>query len=155
MDYEVVFLEERIVAGLKTSTRNSDPEMPAKIGSLWQSFFTDGVWRSIVNKKNGKTIGLYTNYEKGVDGLYDVFVCCEVTGLAGVSTQYGIETSKIPAGKYARFVVRGDMQKDVVDFWQECWSMDLDRKFTGDFEEYQECGDMTDAEIHIYIALNG
>ncbi|MDD6771388.1 GyrI-like domain-containing protein, partial [Inconstantimicrobium porci] len=55
-------------------------------------------------------------------------------------------------GKYAKFVVRGHMQKAVQQFWQELWKMKLDRKYTADFEEYQDdCID--NAEIHIYIAL--
>ncbi len=130
------------MAGLKISTRNSDPEMTAKIGSLWQKFFGKGVFQSIGSKKNEKTIGLYTNYETDVNGLYDVFACCEVTGEAEMPD--GIETTKISAGKYARFVVRGDTQKAVSDFWYKLWSMDLNRKYTGDFEEYQDCGDMTE-----------
>ena len=43
----------------------------------------------------------------------------------------------IPGGRYARFVVYGDMQAAVARFWQELWEMDLDRAF-----------------IHMYIALN-
>ena len=59
----------------------------------------------------------------------------------------------IPGGRYARFVVYGDMQAAVARFWQELWEMDLDRAFTYDFEEYQDAS-MEETCIHMYIALN-
>ncbi len=38
--------------------------------------------------------------------------------------------------------------------WQEIWNMDLKRKYTYDFEDYQNNSeDMQNQEIHIYIAL--
>jgi predicted transcriptional regulator YdeE len=60
----------------------------------------------------------------------------------------------IPDGKYAKFVVHGDIHQAVADFWSKLWSMDLDRKYSCDFEEYQNDCETNDAEIHIYISLN-
>lgn len=60
----------------------------------------------------------------------------------------------IPKGKYAKFVIIGDVQKSVGEAWQKIWQMDLKRKYTGDFEEYQNNSeDMQQQEIHIYIAI--
>ncbi len=64
----------------------------------------------------------------------------------------GMVVRTIPAGTYAKFVVRGNMIKAVAEFWQELWKMDLPRAFVCDFEEYQN-GDMEDALVHIYIGL--
>ena len=64
----------------------------------------------------------------------------------------GVVKRVIPAGNYAKFVVKGHMQKAVAEFWQKLWMMDLPRAFTYDFEEYQN-SDMEHAEIHIYISL--
>lgn len=61
-------------------------------------------------------------------------------------------TKIIPAGKYAKFSVRGYMEKAVVEAWGEIWQMDLDRSFTGDFEEYRN-DDIKDCDIDIYIAI--
>ena len=59
---------------------------------------------------------------------------------------------RIPAGKYARFVVKGHMHREVAKFWQELWKMDLDRAFKADFEEYRN-QNVENAEIHIYVGL--
>jgi len=58
----------------------------------------------------------------------------------------------IPTGKYAKFSVHGHMEKAVAKAWGEIWKMDLDRSFTGDFEEYLT-SDWENADIDIYIAL--
>ena len=63
-----------------------------------------------------------------------------------------MEKRQIPAGRYARFVVKGHMQRAVAAFWQELWSMDLDRAFGTDFEEYRN-QDVENAEVHIYVGL--
>ena len=46
------------------------------------------------------------------------------------------------------------MQKSIGEAWGKIWQMDLKRKYTCDFEEYQNNSeDMQQQEIHIYIAL--
>jgi len=151
MEYEIVQLEEKKVAGLRIRTSNNDPSMKNSIGKVWQSFFADGIYDSIPGKKNDKSIGLYTNYENGTDGEYDVIVCCEVEDTE--SLQENVQSQIISSGKYAKIIVYGHAQKAVEEFWMKIWSMDLDRKYSCDFEEYQGC-DMENAEIHIYISLN-
>ncbi|MGI6049514.1 MAG: GyrI-like domain-containing protein [Acetivibrionales bacterium] len=84
-------------------------------------------------------------------GEYDVMVCCEVEDTT--SLPENTDSEIIPSGKYAKFIVHGHVQKAVAEFWMKLWSMNLDRKFTCDFEEYQPGGDMENAEIHIYISL--
>jgi predicted transcriptional regulator YdeE len=151
MNYEVVDLKEKIVEGLVIRTSNEDANMVKDIGTLWQRFFAEGTYQSIVNKRNDKSIGLYTNYESDVAGAYDMMVCCEVLG--EVPLPIGVRMRKIPSGKYAKFVIHGDVQKVVGEFWTKLWSMDLDRKYGCDFEEYQSGCEMNNAEIHIYISL--
>jgi predicted transcriptional regulator YdeE len=152
MNYELVQLKEKKVAGLRIRTSNSDPNMGNSIGMAWQSFFADGIYNLIPDKKNDKSIGLYTNYENGVNGAYDVMVCCEVEDT--VSLPEKVDTETIAPGKYAKFIIKGHTQKAVAEFWTKLWSMDLDRKYSCDFEEYQCGGNMENAEIHIYISLN-
>jgi predicted transcriptional regulator YdeE len=153
MNYEIIDLQEKKVAGIKIRTSNSDPNMTKDIGELWQNFFVNGIYQSIPNKQNDKTIGLYTNYESDVNGKYDMMVCCEIQ--SNLQTLPADLCSQIiPSGKYAKFVVKGDMQKAVAEFWMQLWSMNLDRKYSCDFEEYQSGSDMNNAEIHIYISIN-
>lgn len=62
---------------------------------------------------------------------------------------------KIPQGNYAKFIIKGHMQRAVGEFWSNLWGLSLDRKYSSDFEEYQNnSGDMENQEIHIFIALN-
>lgn len=151
MDYEIVEIKEKIVGGITATTNNKDENMTQIIGGLWRNFFEPAIYASIPNKKNNYIIGLYSNYENGVNGSYDATVCCEISMCDNLPD--GVNVKKIPSGKYAKFVVRGHMQKAVSEFWKKLWSMDLDRKFSGDFEEYQN-GDIENCEIHVYIALN-
>ncbi|HEX3038257.1 MAG TPA: GyrI-like domain-containing protein [Oscillospiraceae bacterium] len=150
MNYEIVDLEEKTVAGLTIRTQNSDPNMSKNIGTLWEKFFSQGVFASIPNKSNANTIGLYTNYESDFSGAYDMMVCCEIYSLENLHTPLHVKT--IPAGKYAKFVLHGDVQA-VGAFWAELWQMKLNRKYDCDFEEYQDGGDMEHMEIAIYISL--
>lgn len=151
MDYEIVELKKKTVAGLCDRTSNSDSDMPLKIGGLWQSFYS-GVIQKIPNKAGDTAIGLYTNYEDGAQGNYEVMVCCEVTG-AGVLPE-NVKIALIPAGRYARFSFQGDARNGIADVWREIWNTDLSRKFTCDFEEYLPSDDYTNAQVDIYIALN-
>lgn len=150
MEYEIVTLEEKTVVGLIARTNNAAPDMSIVIGGLWKSFYEDGIYAQIQNKTNEKAMGIYSDYAGDEKDDYTVTVACEVTGAEMIPQ--GAVSKTIPAGTYARFVVRGHMQEAVAQFWQELWQMDLNRKFMCDFEEYQN-GDMEHAEIHMYIGI--
>ena len=152
MKYEIVELEEKVVAGIKIKTTNQDGKAMQDIGITWQRLFTDEIYERIQNKVNNKTIGLYTEYEGDYTKPY-IFI-------AGAEVSQKVESNKeivrkvIPKGKYAKFIITGDVQNSVGQAWQEIWNMDLKRKYTCDFEEYQNNSeDMQKQEIHIYIAI--
>lgn len=150
MDYEIVTLKEKIAVGISARTSNTSPEMGMVIGQLWNRFYNEGIYASIPDKVNAKALGIYTDYASDEKGKYTVMAACETSKVPENTGDLVIH--RIPAGKYAKFVVKGDMQKAVADFWQELWTMDLPRTFHSDFEEYQN-NDMENAEIHIYIGL--
>lgn len=150
MQYEEVYLEEKTVVGMRARTRNSDSDMPLVIGKLWEDFLGDGVYASILDKEGTSIIGLYDQYENDVNGMYDITVCAEVSKVDGLPK--GCVVKHIPSGKYAKFKIKGHMQKAVAEFWTELWKMDLKRSYKADFEEYTNVvGE--EAEIAIYIAL--
>ncbi len=151
MEYEIVTLEETTVVGLTARTNNLAPDMTQIIGGLWTDFFGKGIYQAIPDKTDGKTIGLYSEYAGDAQCDYSITVCCRVNQ-AGDLPQ-GAVVKQIPAGTYAKFIVRGDLHKAVADFWQELWTMDLKRTFTADYEEYQN-SDEEHAEIHMYIAVD-
>ena len=148
MEYEVVELQEKKIAGLMARTRNDAPDMQQVIGGLWETFYGEGVYEAVPGKTDGKALGIYTGYD--ASGNYDVVVGCETNSGSGVPVNVALMT--IPAGKYARFIVKGNVVTDVARFWQQLWEMDLPRAFTCDFEEYQDA-DMEHGEIHMYISL--
>lgn len=150
MNYEIVNLHEKTVVGLSARTNNASPEMSKTIGTLWQNFYSPDGYPVISNKANSKALGIYTDYENDEKGDYTVIVACEVTDAKDALEHFTVRT--IPSGKYAKFVVKGNMVTAVAAFWQELWKMDLPRTFVCDFEEYQNA-DFENAEIHIYIGL--
>lgn len=145
MNYEIVQLGQKTIVGVSGITGNHDPRVSEVIGGLWQQLYQEGVSARIEHKANGYAIGLYSDY---ADDKYCVTVGHEVTA-PGTDE---LTVKVIPAGNYARFSIRGHIVGAVVDAWNAIWTMDLDRSFTGDFEEYVN-GDREHAEINIYIAL--
>lgn len=153
MKYEIVELEEKVVSGIRIKTTNQDGKAIQDIGMTWQKLFANGIYEKIPNKINGKTIGLYTEYEGDYTRPYTFIAGAEVSQEVQIGEE--IESIVIPKGKYAKFVITGDVQNSVGKAWQEIWNMDLKRKYTCDFEEYQNNSeDMQKQEIHIYIALD-
>lgn len=149
MNYEIVILKEKTVAGISARTNNMSPDAGAVIGGLWARFYKDGIYSSITDKTDGKALGIYTDYAGDEASDYTVIVACETKK---APQDQSLSVRKIPAGRYAKFVIHGDMVQAVSKAWQEIWQMDLPRSFQYDFEEYQDSC-MDDAEIHIYVGL--
>jgi len=147
MNYETVRLEEKIIVGLTGRTGNMDPDCQKIIGGLWQDFMGEGVSGQVKNKANSFCVGLYSAYDF-IEMKYDVTVGCEVTG----NSNPELSAKTIPAGRYAKFHVKGDVVKDVSDAWGIIWELPLERSFTGDFEEYTS-NENGMADVNIYIAL--
>ncbi len=154
MKYEIVELKEKIIEGIRIKTTNQNGKSMKDIGLTWQKLFTQGLYENIQNKTNNKTIGLYTQYEGDYTKPYTFIAGAEVS--KEVENNEQIVSTIIPKGKYAKFVIIGDVQNSVGQAWQEIWNMELKRKYTCDFEEYQNNSqDMQKQEIHIYIAIEG
>lgn len=149
MKYEIVELQEKIVQGIGVRTTNENGKSMQDIGMLWQKFLAEGVYEKIPHKVGNKTVGLYTDYEGDCTKPYYFLAGCEVSS----ASEKGI-MKIIPQGKYAKFVIKGDVQKAVGEAWEKIWQMDLKRKYGCDFEEYQNNSeDIKNQEIHIYIGL--
>lgn len=145
MNYTVVNLEEKIVVGVSAITGNNDPDMGTLIGGLWEKLYRGGIHDTIKNKVNEYAIGLYSDYEG------DTY-CVTAGNQVSKAENEELTVKTIPAGKYAKFSVHGPMDEVVSEAWGEIWKMELDRSYTGDFEEYLNCG-FEHCDIDIYIAL--
>lgn len=145
MDYEIVELKEKVIVGISANTSNEDPKMPEIIGGLWKRLYSEGIGEGINNKANHYSVGLYSDY---TESGYTVTVGYEVSKADNAD----LSVKVLPASKYAKFLIKGNMVTAVAKAWSEIWKMDLDRSFTGDFEEYHD-SDCENGEIAIYIAL--
>lgn len=151
MNYKIVELKDMTVVGKSIVTTNQNMQSAHDIGAMWQHCIGEGIFSSIKNKTNGMGIGLYTNYEGDATKPYRFVCCTEVTKSANPD----LETRTILGGKYAKFTVRGDMVQSVGTAWQEIWQMDLDRKYSYDFEVYHnDTEDINNQTIDIYISIN-
>jgi len=151
INYEIVKMEAKFFAGVSEVTNNASPDMSAKIGGLWQKFYS-GTAQNMKNRVNAKAVGLYYDYQK--NGDYTVMAGAEISSdkLADAKA-CGLAVYSVPAGNYAKFVLHGNVQTVVAEAWGEIWSLPLERTFTGDYEEYQEDCDGISGTIIIYIAV--
>ena len=148
MDYELVNVEEKWVDGILIRTENADGKAMKDIGGLWQDFLGNGKAGLIHGRTTENCIGLYTDYEGDFMQPYSYIAGCEVSG----KEESAFTVKKIHAGKYAKFVAKGDLTKKVDAIWNAVWSLPLKRIYESDFEEYIGSDGVT-GEIHIYIGV--
>ncbi|MCI9016234.1 MAG: AraC family transcriptional regulator [Clostridia bacterium] len=157
MKFEIVELEEKLVEGLQIRTTEEYGEATQQIVNVWQKFLGEGIYDKIENKKNSKTIGLYTDYEGDYTKPYNFIACTEVNKKSENIEDRVVKV--IPKGKYAKFVifaVDGDISKSLEEAWEKIWSMNLNIKYTCNFEEYQDNSEDTqNEEIHLYVEIEG
>ena len=151
MNYQIVTLGPRTVVGLSARMTNQDPACGRTIAGMWEKLFVEGLFFAVPHPADEHSIGLYDAYETDMDGPYDVTIGRAVTDPAGCPA--GMVVKSIPAGRYAEFVVRGDIQTAVGAFWTAVWQMPLDRAYTADFEEYWPQVEGEAQEIHIFLSL--
>ena len=149
MNYEIVNVEEKMVAGIAVRTSNSSLNTTNAIGNLWKRFYEENIYSDISNKISPKLFGVYTDYENNEKGEYTFLTCCAVSEKP---MDKRLTVLRIPAGRYAKFTVNGDVNKVVSEVWQAVWKLDLPRSFVCDIEEYQN-SDITNAEINLYKGL--
>ncbi len=147
MNYEIVELAEKKVVGKCIKTANTDPNMKEDISKLWQDFFQNNVPADIINKTTGNVFALYSDYDS--DGYYVATAGCEVSSFDGEV----LAQKTIPASKYAKFIGRGLPCSIAAEMWEKIWQVDLDRTFTGDFEDYTKSYENGEYDVEIYVAI--
>ncbi|MFR2534417.1 MAG: GyrI-like domain-containing protein [Clostridia bacterium] len=154
MEYEIVELEEMLIEGVGIRTTNQNGQAVKDIGTLWQKFFGQGIYTNIKNKKNDKTIGLYTDYEGDYTKPYQFITGTEVTSFSKEEPE-DMVTKVIPKGIYAKFTItEEDKQQAIGRLWETIWQMNLPRSYICDFEEYATMDEQGNAkEINVYIGL--
>ena len=107
MKYEIVTLEEKIAVGISARTNNLSPDMGAVIGGLWNRFYNEGIYASIPKKTNEKALGIYTDFTADEKADYTTVVACETSEEPPQEMHSQYTVCRIPAGRYARFIVHG------------------------------------------------
>ena len=149
MNYEIVEIEEKKVAGLKIRTTNEDMKCLGDMSELWQKFFGENLPGAISNSVGACSYGVYNHYESDLSKPYDY-----LAGLEIKRSDSSYESSIIPAGIYARFTAKGNIQQVVGELWQQVWSTDLNRSYLCDYECYHnDSPDMSNQTVEIFIGL--
>ncbi|KZE74087.1 transcriptional regulator [Myroides marinus] len=139
--------------GIAVRTTNEQNKAANDIPMLWDRFFKEDVLNQIPNKVCTAVYSLYTNYEDDHTMPYTTIIGCEVADLSVIPE--GMVGQTFEADKYQKITVKGDLTQGlIINEWEKIWSEDLDRKYTADFEVYDEkASNPHDAEVSIYVAI--
>ena len=156
MKIEEKYLDALHVVGLKIITSNDNESSPdtAKIPALWQQFFSENIEEQIPDRKpGGNILGVYSDYDSELRGVYSVIVGREVTAIQKLPADMAAVT--IPAARYLVFSDEGEMPKIIYSLWQSIWEYFADnsdhrRLYTADFERYPAD---ESSRVEIYIAI--
>jgi len=163
MKYEIVEISKKTLVGLKARIKEEKTAQDT-IWNLWKDLYSEKGVKNVKDRKNGNLMGVYYNYSNENGFEYDCLTGCEVKGIADEIPENMIKI-EIPEGKYAKFVIFGNPEKAVGEFWYKFWEefgkekSDI-RNYTYDFEEYitkdnYEISGKSyeNMEIHIYISI--
>ena len=131
------------VVGLTVRTCNRDEMDPAtaRIGALWDRFFSQSWERTLPGRgEEGRIFGVYSGYESDEHGAFDVTAGVAVP--PPVAPVPGAVQIVVQAGDYLVFRGHGTMPQMVIDAWGEVWRYfaahpQLPRRFGTDFELYE------------------
>ncbi|MBD3231637.1 AraC family transcriptional regulator [Candidatus Dependentiae bacterium] len=152
MLFKIATKNEIKVMGVELKTTNQNNQAAIQIPQFWQKFYTQNIKDQIPNKIEDEILGLYIDYEGDFTKPYSFVICCKVSCLENIPN--GMVGKIIPASKYAVFSTKGKYPESLLKTWQNIWTSNLDRTYTGDFEIYKQNLSATqNPEIDVYIAI--
>lgn len=148
-----VQIEPFKVIGISVRTTNENDQAVKEITELWSRFMNENILEAIPNKMDDTVYSLYTDYEGDHTRPYTAVLGCRVSNLDDIPE--GMIGKSFEGGNYVKITAKGDLTKGlIVNEWSKIWEMDLERKFTADFEAFGEkAQNPTDAEIDFFIAV--
>lgn len=143
-----------MLIGISIRTTNENGKSAQDIATLWNKFMSENILDKIPNKIDNTIYSLYTDYEGDHTKPYTTIIGCKVDNISEIPD--GLIAKAFEGGDYFKTSTKGDLMKGiVVNKWTEIWAMDLDRKFTADFEAYgAKAQNPNDAEVDFFIAVN-
>ena len=141
------------IIGIAVRTTNENGQSGKDIPALWNKFITGNIMDKIPGKIEQSIYCMYTDYEKDHTKPYTTILGCRVENLSIIPE--GMTGKEIASASYAKFIAKGNLQEGVVfNEWLKIWELDLQRKFTADFEIYgDKARDPENAEVEIFIAV--
>ena len=141
------------VIGISVRTTNENGQSAIDIGELWNKFMSEGIVEKIPNKIDNTIFSIYTDYESDYTKPYTTLLGCKVENLNKIPK--GMTGTEFKGGSYRKLTAKGDLVKGAVfGEWSKIWEMDLNRKYSADFEIYGEkAQNPTDAEVDIFVAI--
>ncbi len=144
-------LEKIRLIGIKTTADNSQNFV--NISRLWEEFFRNDIMGKIPDKRDNMIYAVYTDYESNEKGKYSFMIGCETGDDSPVPE--GMFCKIIEKANYCVFREKGNIAAKIPEMWNRIWNMDLNRKFSADFEIYNAENMMGEnADIEIYIGVN-
>jgi len=131
------------VAGITVRTCNRDEAAPgcARIGALWDQFFSESWARRLPGPgADGRLYGVYSAYESGEHGAFDV--TAGVSAAVQADPPVGAACVQVEGGGYLVFRREGPMPQMVIGAWGDVWryfaaNSGVRRRFGTDFELYE------------------
>ena len=131
------------VAGIAVRTSNRDEMVPesARIGALWDRFFSESWARRLPGPgADGRLYGVYSAYESDEHGAFDV--TAGVSATVQADPPVGTARVHVEPGDYLVFYREGPMPQMVIDAWGDVWRYfeahpEVRRCFDTDFELYE------------------
>lgn len=148
-----VKIEAFKLIGISIRTTNKNGQAAKEIAALWDQFMVNDVFNVIPDKIDPSIYSLYTDYESDHTGAYTALLGCKVKSLDTIP--HGMIGKSFDGGDYVRIMAKGDLTEGlIVKEWAKIWEMDLDRRFTADFELFGEkAQDPKNAEIAFFVAV--
>ena len=119
MKYEIVEIKEKTLVGLKARIKEEKTAHDT-IWNLWKDLYSEKGVKNVKDRKNGNLMGVYYNYSNENGFAYDCLTGCEVKDTIDKIPEKMIKI-QIPEGKYAKFVITGNPEKAVGEFWNKFW----------------------------------
>ena len=148
-----VKIEPFKVIGISVRTTNENGQAANEITKLWQRFLSENTLAKIPNKVDSTVYSLYTDYEGDHTLPYTAILGCKVENLDTIPN--GMVGKSFDGGQYVKTTAKGDLTKGlIVNHWSKIWELDLERRFTTDFEVFGEkAQNPSNAEIKFYVSV--
>ena len=148
---EQVTIDKFNITGISVRTTNQNNQSHHDLNQLWQHVFNSGILHRIPGKKNNKIYCIYTDYKSDYQDEY--------TAIIGVETDIDIVMPdeltrvQIKKGNYIKYEETGKIPDIVMNLWQNIWKSNLKRKYTTDFEVYEEMDSADNTNVKVFIAV--